>query len=534
MRARLSAISLADIQKHLAKIIILAPMAVLLIYLAIFSQPRYMSESKVAIKRSDDLNSGSLNFGLLLGASNPSSAEDALYLKEYINSPDMLATLDKQLNFREAFSHSGLDFLNHLSKDETAEGFLKYYKDRINVSYDDKTADSPLRDALTAAAARQVTRMTGNGNEWMPIGKMIDEKVVVNGIVALLATGGSTNHTMHLVAMARAAGIQINWDDFSDLSDVVPLMARLYPNGPADINHFQAAGGVPVLVRELLKAGLLHEDVNTVAGFGLSRYTLEPWLNNGELDWREGAEKSLDSNVIASFEQPFSHHGGTKVLSGNLGRAVMKTSAVPVENQVIEAPAVVFESQHDVMPAFEAGLLDRDCVVVVRHQGPKANGMPELHKLMPPLGVLLDRCFKIALVTDGRLSGASGKVPSAIHVTPEAYDGGLLAKVRDGDIIRVNGQTGELTLLVDEAELAAREPHIPDLSASRVGTGRELFSALREKLSGESLLSGRVVTAGSLAETHFALRRTGGNDGGKLHRCPASRRAADYCGDLPP
>ncbi|MBI0367110.1 dihydroxy-acid dehydratase, partial [Escherichia coli] len=189
-------------------------------------------------------------------------------------------------------------------------------------------------------------------------------------------------------------------------------------------------------------------------------------------------------NVIASFEQPFSRHGGTKVLSGNLGRAVMKTSAVPVENQVIEAPAVVFESQHDVMPAFEAGLLDRDCVVVVRHQGPKANGMPELHKLMPPLGVLLDRCFKIALVTDGRLSGASGKVPSAIHVTPEAYDGGLLAKVRDGDIIRVNGQTGELTLLVDEAELAAREPHIPDLSASRVGTGRELFSALREKLSG--------------------------------------------------
>lgn len=186
--------------------------------------------------------------------------------------------------------------------------------------------------------------MTGNGNEWMPIGKMIDEKVVVNGIVALLATGGSTNHTMHTVAMARAAGIQINWDDFSDLSDVVPLMARLYPNGPADINHFRAAGGVPVLVRELLKAGLLHEDVNTVAGFGLSRYTLEPWLNNGELDWREGAEKSLDSNVIASFEQPFSHHGGTKVLSGNTGRAVMKTSAVPVENRVIEAPAVVLKA----------------------------------------------------------------------------------------------------------------------------------------------------------------------------------------------
>ena len=344
--------------------------------------------------------------------------------------------------------------------------------------------DAPLRAALTAAAARQVTRLTSNGNEGMPLGKMVDEKVVVNGIVALLATGGSTNHTMHLVAMARAAGIIINWDDFSALSDIVPLLARLYPNGPADINHFQAAGGVPVLMRELLKGGLLHEDVNTVAGFGLSRYTLEPWLNNGELDWREGAAAPLDSDVIATIAQPFSHHGGTKVLSGNLGRAVMKTSAVPQENQVIEAPAVVFESQHDVVPAFEAGLLDRDCVVVVRHQGPKANGMPELHKLMPPLGVLLDRRFKIALVTDGRLSGASGKVPSAIHLTPEAWDGGLLAKVRDGDMIRVNGQTGELQLLVDEDELSRREAYHPDLSAERVGTGRELFAALREKLSG--------------------------------------------------
>lgn len=344
--------------------------------------------------------------------------------------------------------------------------------------------DAPLRHELTAAAARQVTRLTGNGNDWMPLGKMIDEKVVVNGIVALLATGGSTNHTMHLVAMARAAGIIINWDDFSDLSDVVPLLARLYPNGPADINHFQAAGGVPVLIRELMKGGLLHEDVNTVAGFGLNHYTMEPWLDNGQLAWREGAEKALDSEVIATFEKPFSKHGGTKVLSGNLGRAVMKTSAVPVENQIIEAPAVIFESQHDVLPAFEAGKLDRDCVVVVRHQGPKANGMPELHKLMPPLGVLLDRRFKIALVTDGRLSGASGKVPSAIHVTPEAYDGGLLAKVQEGDMIRVNGQTGELTLLVDETELENRTAYHPDLSAERVGTGRELFGALREQLSG--------------------------------------------------
>ncbi|WP_058912077.1 phosphogluconate dehydratase [Entomohabitans teleogrylli] len=344
--------------------------------------------------------------------------------------------------------------------------------------------DAPLRAELTAAAARQVTRFTGNGSEWLPLGKMVDEKVVVNGIVALLATGGSTNHTMHLVAMARAAGIIINWDDISEISDIVPLLARLYPNGPADINHFQAAGGVPVLMRELMKGGLLHEDVHTVAGFGLRHYTMEPWLDNGKLAWREGAEHSLDSDVIAALEQPFSHHGGTKVLSGNLGRAVMKTSAVPAENQVVEAPAVVFESQHDVLPAFEAGLLDRDCVVVVRHQGPKANGMPELHKLMPPLGVLLDRRFKIALVTDGRLSGASGKVPSAIHVTPEAWDGGLLAKVQNGDLIRVNGQSGELTLLVDESELAQRTPYHPDLSAERVGTGRELFGALREKLSG--------------------------------------------------
>ncbi|AFJ47401.1 phosphogluconate dehydratase [Shimwellia blattae] len=344
--------------------------------------------------------------------------------------------------------------------------------------------DATLRHELTAAAARQVTRFTGNGNEWMPIGKMVDEKVVVNGIVALLATGGSTNHTMHMVAMARAAGIIINWDDISEISDIVPLLARIYPNGPADINHFQAAGGIPVLVRELLKGGLLFEDVHTVAGFGLKHYTMEPWLDNGKLAWRDGPTESLDKDVIASLEKPFSHHGGTKVMSGNLGRAVMKISAVPVENQIIEAPAVVFESQHDVLPAFEAGELDRDCVVVVRHQGPKANGMPELHKLMPPLGVLLDRRFKVALVTDGRLSGASGKVPSVIHVTPEAYDGGPLAKVQNGDMIRVNGQTGELTLLVDEAELAKREAFHPDFSAERVGTGRELFGALRENMSG--------------------------------------------------
>ncbi|XBS70015.1 phosphogluconate dehydratase [Acerihabitans sp. KWT182] len=344
--------------------------------------------------------------------------------------------------------------------------------------------NTPLRDALTDAAAVQVTRLTENSGNYLPIGKLVDEKVIVNGIVALLTTGGSTNHTMHLVAMARAAGIIINWDDFSDLSDAVPLLARIYPNGPADINQFHDAGGVQLVIRELLKGGLLHEDVNTIAGFGLNRYTLEPWLDEGKLAWRESSAVSLDPKVISSLENPFEHHGGTKVLDGNLGRAVMKTSAVPAANQIIEAPAVVFESQHDVGPAFDAGQLDKDCVIVVRYQGPRANGMPELHKLMPPLGVLLDRGYKIALVTDGRLSGASGKVPSAIHVTPEAYNGGLLAKVRTGDVIRVNGVTGELSLLADESELSQRIVTLPDLSAGHSGSGRELFGALRSQLSG--------------------------------------------------
>ncbi|MGG7668278.1 MULTISPECIES: phosphogluconate dehydratase [Yersinia] len=344
--------------------------------------------------------------------------------------------------------------------------------------------DDPLREALTAAAARQITRLTEVSGQYLPLGKLVDEKVIVNGIVALLATGGSTNHTLHLVAMARAAGIIINWDDFSDLSNCIPQLCRIYPNGPADINHFQAAGGVALLVRELLQGGLLHPDVETVAGFGLRRYTQEPYLSAGELFWREGVAKSLDRAVIADLLQPFAIHGGTKVMSGNLGRGVMKTSAVPAEYQVIEGPALVFDSQHQVQPAFDAGLLNQDCVVVVRYQGPKAVGMPELHKLMPPLGVLLDRGFKVALVTDGRLSGASGKVPAAIHVTPEAYCGGLLAKIRSGDRVRVNGHTGELTLLVDESELERRQPEEPDLSRFHLGCGRELFGALRESLSG--------------------------------------------------
>lgn len=320
--------------------------------------------------------------------------------------------------------------------------------------------DIPLCDALTEAAARQVTRMTERAGYYLPVGQLVDEKVIVNGIVALLATGGSTNHTMHLVAMAKAAGFTVTWDDFSELSEAVPLLCRIYPNGSGDINYFQAAGGVSLLVRELLRGGLLHEDVHTVAGFGLHRYTQEPFLEEGKLVYRDGPQVSLDAEVIAPLEKPFAKHGGTKVLSGNLGRAVMKTSAVPQKRQTIVAPAVVFNDQNDVDAAFKAGRLDNDCVVVVRYQGPREIGMPELRKLMPPLGVLMDRGINVALVTDGRLSGASGKVPAAIHVTPEAYVGGLLAKVQDGDMIRVDGISGEISLLVDEAELAQRHGFI--------------------------------------------------------------------------
>ncbi|EPJ8536162.1 phosphogluconate dehydratase [Providencia rettgeri] len=344
--------------------------------------------------------------------------------------------------------------------------------------------DSPLRDALTEAAARQITRLTEQSGQYLPIGQLVNEKVIVNGIVALLATGGSTNLTMHLVAIARAAGIIINWDDFSDISAIVPLICRIYPNGQADINQFQAAGGVALLIHQLLQKGLLHNDVHTVSGFGLARYTMEPWLNNGQLEWREGPKTSFNPEVIAEIDRPFSPHGGTKLLSGNLGRAVMKTSAVPAENQIIEAPAVVFNNQNEIAAHFESGELNKDCIIVVRFQGPSANGMPELHKLMPPLGVLMDKGYKVALVTDGRLSGASGKVPSAIHVTPEAYNGGLLAKVKNGDIIRVNALTGELQLLVDEEELNKRQSFEADLTAERSGCGRELFGALRRHLSG--------------------------------------------------
>ncbi|MGR6502253.1 phosphogluconate dehydratase [Shewanella sp. Koi 1] len=343
--------------------------------------------------------------------------------------------------------------------------------------------DDPLREALNKMAAKQVCRLTELGTQYSPIGEVVNEKSVVNGIVALLATGGSTNLTMHIVAAARAAGIIVNWDDFSELSDAVPLLARVYPNGHADINHFHAAGGMAFLIKELLDAGLLHEDVNTVAGFGLRRYTQEPKLLDGELRWVDGPTVSLDTEVLTSVATPFQNNGGLKLLKGNLGRAVIKVSAVQEKHRVVEAPAVVIDDQNKLDALFKSGALDRDCVVVVKGQGPKANGMPELHKLTPLLGSLQDKGFKVALMTDGRMSGASGKVPAAIHLTPEAIDGGLIAKVQDGDLIRVDALTGELSLLVPDAELAARTAAEIDLRHSRYGMGRELFGALRSNLS---------------------------------------------------
>ncbi|WP_345337602.1 phosphogluconate dehydratase [Ferrimonas pelagia] len=338
-----------------------------------------------------------------------------------------------------------------------------------------------LREQLTDAAAKQVCRHAQAGTARMA--DIYSEKNVVNGIVALLATGGSTNLTMHLVAMARAAGVIVTWQDFADLSAATPLLARVYPNGQADINHFHQAGGMAFLMAQLRKGGLIHEDVETVAGQGLELYTKTPALVEGKLQWVDCAEQSGDEDVLRPIDKPFQETGGMQLLKGNLGRAVMKVSAVELEHQIVEAPAVVIESQYDLEGMFKAGELDKDCIVVARYQGPQANGMPELHKLTPPLAVLQDRGFKVALVTDGRMSGASGKVPAAIHVTPEAIDGGLLAKVNDGDMIRLNAITGELTLLVEEKELEERSIPAMDLSANNIGSGRDLFAQFRTMLA---------------------------------------------------
>jgi phosphogluconate dehydratase len=338
--------------------------------------------------------------------------------------------------------------------------------------------NTPLREALTIAAAKRAASITGLGADYRPIGRVVDERAIVNAMVALMATGGSTNHFIHLPAIARAAGIEIDWDDFAELSHVTPLMTRIYPNGSADVNHFHAAGGMGFLTRELIEAGLVHEDIVTVAGASLRDYARTPALEGEALSWRDAPAASGDDSVLRGARAPFSAEGGLRLMEGDLGRGVVKVSAIAEDKRVVEAPALVFSSQADMQAAFKAGELDRDCVLVVRGQGPAANGMPELHKLMPLLGVLQDRGFKVALVTDGRLSGASGKVLAAIHITPEAAGGGPLAKLRDGDLLRVDADVGMVTVLAP-ADWRARAPAQLDLLANTRGTGRELFSLFR-------------------------------------------------------
>lgn len=339
---------------------------------------------------------------------------------------------------------------------------------------------TPLRTALTRFAVERIMKMTALGDDYMPAGRMLDARSFVNAIVALHATGGSTNHTIHLIAMAAAAGIILTWADMAELAAATPLLCRIYPNGSADVNRFHDVGGTGFLVRELLEGGLLHADVNTVMGKGLQAYSKEPYLQDGVLAWREAPTTSGDDKVLRPVANPFQATGGLRLVSGNLGQGVIKTSAVAPERHIIEAPAMVFNAQEEVQAAFKAGRLNQDTVVVVRFQGPKANGMPELHKLMPPLGVIQDKGFKVALVTDGRLSGASGKVLSAIHVTPEALADGPLAKLRDGDVIRVDAVAGTLGVLVPQAEWEARPAAVADLASVHHGVGRELFAPFRQ------------------------------------------------------
>jgi len=339
--------------------------------------------------------------------------------------------------------------------------------------------NTPLRDALTEAAAGRAARITALGNEYLPLAQVVDEAAIVNAVVGLLATGGSTNHTLHLVAIARCAGIAVTWDDFSDLSAVVPLLARIYPNGSADINRFQTAGGMAFLIRELLAGGFLQGDIRTVVGKGLSAYATEPWLDGGRLAWRTAPASSGDLDVLRPVAEPFSSHGGLRLLTGNLGRAVIKTSAMKHEHHVVEAPALVFNDQEEVIAAFKAGKLARDFVAVVRFQGPRANGMPELHQLTPSLASLQGKGFHVALVTDGRMSGASGSVPAAIHVTPECLNGGPLGKVRDGDVIRLDCHTGVLEAKVADSVWQQRQMPGLDHEHNEYGCGRELFASLR-------------------------------------------------------
>ena len=356
--------------------------------------------------------------------------------------------------------------------------------------------NTPLRDALTAAATRRAAQISrlgldGAGREYTPLAQVIDERAIVNGIVGLLATGGSTNHTIHLVAIARAAGIVIDWDDFDALSAVVPLLARIYPNGAADINHFHAAGGTGLLIRELLDAGLLHDDVRTVAGDGLRHYAEEPFLDGERLVWRPAPASSGDADVLRAAAAPFSIDGGLRLLRGNLGRAVIKVSAVAETHRAVTAPAVVFDSQEAMIAAYRAGELDRDFIAVLRFQGPRANGMPELHQLMPVLGALQDAGRQVALVTDGRLSGASGKVPAAIHVWPEAIAQGPISRLRDGDLLRLDAAQGQLEALVPAEEWAARVPAALPAPPDAADSGRALLGWAR-RLAGDAERGGMI------------------------------------------
>ena len=342
--------------------------------------------------------------------------------------------------------------------------------------------ESPMRDILTTEASHQLARITALGSDYRPVGEIVDARAIVNGTVALLASGGSTNHSMHLVAIARAAGIILNWDDISDLSAVVPLLAKIYPNGQADVNHFHAAGGTSCMFRQLLKGGFMHGDAKTSWGKSFADFTQESFLDNDKVVWRESPEVPLDMDVLATLEKPFSPEGGLRLIKGNLGRGVIKVSAVALEHQIVQGPAVVIDGQDQLQPLFESGSLNRDCIVVARYQGPKALGMPELHKLMPFLGTLQDKGFKVALVTDGRMSSASGKVPAAIHMVPEAASGGLLAKLQNDDLLRVNAVTGELQFLGDMDELELRESAPQPRTGDR-GCGRELFLMNRNNIS---------------------------------------------------
>jgi phosphogluconate dehydratase len=350
--------------------------------------------------------------------------------------------------------------------------------------------NTPLRDALTAAAAQRALAITALGNEYTPIAAVLDERAFVNGIVALHATGGSTNHVIHLIAMARAGGIVLTLDDFADLSKVVPLLTRIYPNGTADVNHFTAAGGTGFLIASLLHAGLVHPDARTVAGHDLEFYAQEPYLDDGKLAFRPSPSASLDESVLRGVAMPFSRDGGLKVLEGNLGRAVIKLSAVAPEHRQVRAPARIFHAQEDLEAAYRAGELDTDFVAVVRFQGPRAIGMPELHKLTPVLGSVMARGHQVALVTDGRMSGASGKVPAAIHVTPEALDGGPLARLRNGDMITLDADAGILTVELSPETLHSRSPAEYNLESHAYGYGRELFEMFRANASGPELGAG--------------------------------------------